>query len=100
MKFLILLIALTLPLFSDEIVFTDMKEHKEKCLAKIVSNPKNKDPFYPLRRVTLTLSADDVDYIPKHPDAGKVFEEDGLKVQLMHNGIKILEHSYYAAWMT
>jgi hypothetical protein len=95
-----LLLAFATQLSAESIIFDDMKEHKRAFLAEIISDPQKVDPYYPLMRVTLTINADDADYIPKVPDAGKVFEEEGIRYQLMHNGIKILEHSYYAAWMT
>ena len=41
------------------------------------------------RRVAMTVSCTDTDYIPKVDDAGSVFEtSNGRQVQVMHNGIK------------
>ncbi|OGN61907.1 MAG: hypothetical protein A3F09_05760 [Chlamydiae bacterium RIFCSPHIGHO2_12_FULL_49_11] len=58
------------------------------------------DPWYPLSRVAQTISIRDVDYIPKVAQAGQCFEEDGLCYQLMHNGLKVLQDSYYGKWGT
>lgn len=43
----------------------------------------------------------DTDTIPKVDDAGKVFSQpDGRRVQLMHNGVRVVADGYYGAWMT
>ncbi|MCU1483832.1 MAG: FkbM family methyltransferase [Actinomycetia bacterium] len=49
-----------------------------------------------LARIGLTVSCRDTDAIPKVPGAGEVV--DG--VQLMHNGVKVVEGGYYGDWMT
>jgi FkbM family methyltransferase len=49
-----------------------------------------------LARIGLTVSCRDTDAIPKVPGAGEV--TDG--VQLMHNGVKVIEGGYYGEWMT
>jgi FkbM family methyltransferase len=49
-----------------------------------------------LARIGLTVSCRDTDPIPKVPGAGDV--TDG--VQLMHNGVKVVEGGYYGEWMT
>lgn len=59
--------------------------------------PKN-NPFY--ERSLLTISCRDCDYIPKVSNAGQVFIENGKRLQLMHNGIKIPADCYYGSWMT
>jgi hypothetical protein len=48
----------------------------------------------------LTVGADDADGIPKVPNAGKVFHENGISYQVMHNGVKVLKDCYYGSWMT
>jgi len=53
-------------------------------------------------RTLLTISCKDCDYIPKIENAGEIIEENGLSLQLMHNGIKIIPNSYYGEdsnWM-
>src|SRR4051812_31657526 len=54
-------------------------------------------PFSPEEqaRIGLTLRCRDTDPIPKVADAGSV--HDG--VQLMHNGVRVVEGGYYGAWM-
>ena len=47
-------------------------------------------------RIALTTACRDTDGIAKVPDAGAV--RDG--VQLMHNGVRIIEGGYYGEWMT
>ena len=49
-----------------------------------------------LARIALTVACRDTDLIPKVPDAGAV--HDG--VQVMHNGVRVLEGGYYGEWMT
>ncbi|MCU1376485.1 MAG: FkbM family methyltransferase [Actinomycetia bacterium] len=49
-----------------------------------------------LARIGLTVSCRDTDLLPKVPGAGDV--TDG--VQLMHNGVKVVEGGYYGDWMT
>jgi FkbM family methyltransferase len=52
------------------------------------------------RRIDLTVAVRDTDAIPKVPDAGEVVERDGVRVQVMHNGIVVREACYGGAWMT
>jgi FkbM family methyltransferase len=43
----------------------------------------------------------DCDSVPKVADAGMVFEQpDGERVQIMHNGLKVVADGYYGQWMT
>ena len=51
-------------------------------------------------RVELTVSCHDCDAIPKVPNAGDVIEENGVRVQVMHNGLRIAEGSYLGSWTT
>lgn len=52
------------------------------------------------KRVQMTLRCRDADSIPKVPDAGTVKFEAGERVQIMHNGVKVVADGYYGAWMT
>lgn len=52
------------------------------------------------RRIELTVAARDADPIPKVAQAGAVVERDGVRVQVMHNGVFVVEGGYYGAWMT
>lgn len=50
-------------------------------------------------RFELTVSSTDCNYIPKVKDAGKLIKGNPT-LQLMHNGIKVIAHSYVGEWMT
>ncbi len=53
------------------------------------------------QRIAMTCSCRDADDIPKVPGAGQILQQDdGLTVQIMHNGLKVLADGYYGAWMT
>jgi FkbM family methyltransferase len=52
------------------------------------------------RRIALTIAVRDTDVIAKVPDAGVVTERDGVRVQVMHNGVVVREGCYHGAWMT
>jgi FkbM family methyltransferase len=47
-------------------------------------------------RLVMTVSCQDTDVIPKAPGAGSVVEG----VQIMHNGVRVVENCYYGEWMT
>lgn len=75
----------------------DTKEHKQAFLEWIAKHGLEKA----YARIILTMSCDDADDIPKHPDAGKVFDKNEIvPYQVMHNGIKVVKDGYCAAWMT
>ncbi len=52
------------------------------------------------RRVRMTLSCRDTDPLPKVPEAGAVVEQDGQRVQIMHEGTRVIADGYYGGWMT
>jgi FkbM family methyltransferase len=52
------------------------------------------------RRILMTAKCTDADAIPKVSGAGDLFEENGCRFQLMHNGIRVVEDCYYGRWMT
>lgn len=56
--------------------------------------------FHLQRRVDLTSSCRDAEGVPKVDGAGGVVERDGASVQVMHNGVVVVEGCYYGAWMT
>jgi hypothetical protein len=63
-----------------------IEEHYPACLTEA-------------ERVALTASCRDADPIPKVPNAGDVIQlDDGTRVQVMHNGVKVLAGSYYGEW--
>lgn len=51
-------------------------------------------------RVAMTASCRDCDGIPKVAGAGSVVEETGRRVQIMHNGIRVIAGGYDGDWMT
>lgn len=53
-----------------------------------------------LERAVLTISCRDTDVIPKVPDAGRVIETEDGAVQIMHNGVKVVDGCYYGDWMS
>src|SRR5690242_2841455 len=52
------------------------------------------------RRIELTVACKDCEQLPKVSGAGKIYHKDGIRYQLMHNGVKVIEDGYYGAWMT
>jgi FkbM family methyltransferase len=53
------------------------------------------------RRINEALLCADADYIPKVPDAGKVrVDEQGNRVQIMHNGLLVAADGYYGDFVT
>jgi FkbM family methyltransferase len=49
-------------------------------------------------RTAMTVSCRDCADIPKRPDAGRILIEDGVRIQVMHNGVRVLAGGYGAAW--
>ena len=52
------------------------------------------------QRILMTISCRDCGDIPKIEGTVETFEEDEQKIQLMHNGIKIIEGCYKGLYMT
>ena len=63
---------------------------------------KMPDPYFSNEeRIAMATRCHDCDDVPKVADAGMVFEMvDGARVQVMHNGLKIVADGYYGQWMT
>jgi hypothetical protein len=55
---------------------------------------------YEEKRICMTVSCRDADSIPKVAGAGQVFERDGQRLQLMHQGTLVKADGYYGPWMT
>lgn len=52
-------------------------------------------------RVAMAARCRDCDAVPKVADAGAVFETpEGRRIQIMHNGLRVLADGYYGQWMT
>lgn len=49
-------------------------------------------------RAEMTLACQDTDYLPKVKDAGKTKTVDGVKVQVMHNGLVVKKNGYQGEW--
>jgi FkbM family methyltransferase len=56
--------------------------------------------FHLQRRIELTASCRDADSVPKVDGAGEVVEREGERLQVMHNGVVVVEGCYYGAWMS
>ena len=59
------------------------------------------DGFDPVlaQRVAMTVSCSDCDGVAKVEDAGEIREENGRRVQVMHNGVLVEEGGYFGDWM-
>lgn len=51
-------------------------------------------------RVEMTSACRDTDVLEKVPDAGRVLEADGRRVQVMFNGIRVPAGGYFGDWMS
>jgi hypothetical protein len=51
-------------------------------------------------RTEMTVRCRDRDPIPKVDGAGSVTVIDGKRVQIMHNGVRVVADGYYGDWMT
>ncbi|MGO4526256.1 FkbM family methyltransferase [Microvirga sp. 2MCAF35] len=49
-------------------------------------------------RIEMTVSCRDSDPIPKVPNAGSIVHENGRRVQIMHNGVRVKAGGYYGDW--
>lgn len=76
---------------------SDIKEHRQEFYNWLVK----RNLWSSYGRIIQTVSCEDADDIPKHPDAGKVFDQHlGIPYQVMHNGLKVVKDGYCAPWMT
>lgn len=50
-------------------------------------------------RTQMTLRCRDCDDIPKVPDAGRIIFDNGERVQVMHNGLRVIAGGYHGDWM-
>lgn len=52
-------------------------------------------------RIAMATRCRDCDSVPKVADAGMLFDlPEGQRVQIMHNGLRVLAGGYYGQWMT
>ena len=52
------------------------------------------------RRIRQTVACRDTDVLPKVPNAGGLVERDGVRLQIMHNGLVVEAGCYYGPMMT
>ena len=71
----------------------------DATLATRFAAPAESFDAYHTRRIRLTCSCRDADAIPKVPGAGEVFVENGVRIQKMHNGVKVVAGGYHGEWM-
>lgn len=62
-------------------------------IRRYIENPEKRNK-YTFARVCRSVCSSDSDYIPKVEDAGKIYDKDGKKIQVMHQGVLIHQHSY------
>ena len=72
------------------------------CMRRRIANLENIVPrVQPGRfRIEMTAKCRDCDPIPKCQDAGQIVLLDGKRVQILHNGIKVIADGYYGNEMT
>jgi hypothetical protein len=51
-------------------------------------------------RAEMTVSCRDCDSIPKVDQTGEIVFIDGRRIQIMHNGVRVIAGGYYSDWMT
>lgn len=68
-------------------------------LSRLVPNLDGFDPEE-ARRIFMTVSCSDSDEITKVNGAGGTRDENGQRVQMMHNGLVVKEGGYFGGWMT
>ena len=53
------------------------------------------------KRIHMATVCRDADIVPKVPEAGSVVTtQDGTRVQMMHNGLRVVADGYCGSWMT
>jgi len=56
-------------------------------------------PMTPRKRIEMTVACRDCDSIEKVPAAGEVLMQDGVAVQVMHEGTRVRAGGYHGDWM-
>jgi FkbM family methyltransferase len=69
---------------------------------RLLSLAPSPDPVYQgWERAEMTALCRDSDELPKVPNAGEVQTlADGTRVQVMHNGVRVLADAYFGRWTT
>jgi len=71
-----------------------IRPSREELIASLDLAPHMKE------RIAMTVGCDDAQGIPKVAGAGSFVVENETRLQIMHNGLKIVEGCYHGAWMT
>ena len=77
------------------------QEYKDKSTE--LKDSQTHERVYPLaveERVAMTCRCRDCDSIPKVPDAGRVIDLNGQRVQIMHEGSRVVADGYCGNWTT
>ena len=53
-----------------------------------------------IERIEIARKCRDCNYFSKVRNAGKIFKENGIEYQFMHNGIKVFKDCYVGEWVT
>lgn len=61
-----------------------------------ITEPIGRDTRF---RIEMTVGCHDCASIPKVMNAGQIVTERGERVQVMHNGLKVLAGGYHGDWM-
>jgi FkbM family methyltransferase len=63
--------------------------------------PEQNAPYMTVdQRIEMTTSCRDSDPIPKVSNAGQILDLNGTKVQIMHNGTRVIADGYCGEWVT
>ena len=63
--------------------------------------PEENVPYMTVdQRIEMTTSCRDSDPIPKVSNAGQILDLNGTKVQIMHNGTRVIADGYCGEWVT
>jgi len=93
------------PYSQDRHLRLDLFGYASTSIGLIIRKSREADRYGHLpavlgRRVRMTVSCRDTDSIPKVPGAGEVVEKDGRRLQIMHEGTRVIADGYCGAWMT
>lgn len=61
-----------------------------------ITEPIMRDAYF---RADMTTGCRDSDYIPKVVNAGDIIVKNGQRLQIMHNGVKVVAGGYGGEWM-
>jgi len=80
--------------------FMDSDEYRLRTPGKY-NTISSQVPLYDLKdRISMTTGCTDCSSIPKVSGAGGVYDKDGVKVQLMHEGTEVILGGYCGDWMS